>query len=128
MVMLSVNVGILVGYIMGTHLAYYSIPWIVLLLPLCYLISVLLFIQESPMHLIRVGKYAAAEKSFRYYKNIKDSDNINDQNRAMEEFEDMKVALKKGNGLNEAITLKDFCKLWERNFPRIIINHIINIY
>lgn len=80
------------------------------------------------MHLIRVGKYAAAEKSFRYYKNIKDSDNINDQNRAMEEFEDMKVALKKGNGLNEAITLKDFCKLWERNFPRIIINHIINIY
>ncbi|XP_041566229.1 facilitated trehalose transporter Tret1 [Drosophila elegans] len=109
MVMLSVNVGILVGYIMGTHMAYYSIPWIVLILPLCYFISVLLFIKESPMHLIRIGKYSAAERSFRYYKNIKDSDNIHDQNRAMEEFEHMKISLTKGDPLKDAITFKDFC-------------------
>jgi len=37
MVMLSVNVGVLVGYIMGTHMSYYSIPWIVLILPRLYL-------------------------------------------------------------------------------------------
>jgi len=108
--MLSVNVGILVGYIIGTHLPYYSIPLMVLILPLWYLISVLLFIKESPMHLIRIGKYSAAERSFRYYKNIKDSDNIHDQNRAMEEFEIMKIALTKGDALQDAVTFKDFCK------------------
>jgi len=62
------------------------------------------------MHLIKIGKYSAAERSFRYYKNIKDSDNIHDQNKAMEEFEIMKIALTKGDPLQDAITLKDFCK------------------
>ncbi|KAH8267474.1 hypothetical protein KR018_007198 [Drosophila ironensis] len=108
MVMLSVNVGVLVGYIMGTHLAYYTIPWIVLVLPAFYFISVLLFIKESPMHLIRNGQFSAAERSFRYYKNIKDSDNIVDQTRAMEEFEHMKIALTKGDKLKDSITVKDF--------------------
>ncbi|XP_022232404.2 facilitated trehalose transporter Tret1 [Drosophila obscura] len=108
MVMLSVNVGVLVGYIVGTHLPYYDIPWMVLALPLCYFISVLLFIRESPMHLIRMGKFAAAERSFRYYKNIKQRDNINEQQRALEEFEQMKLALTKGDDQQDAVTLKDF--------------------
>ncbi|KAH8321732.1 hypothetical protein KR074_010983 [Drosophila pseudoananassae] len=109
MVMLSVNVGILLGYIMGTHLSYFTIPWIVLVLPIAYFVSVLLFIKESPMHLIRAGKYTEAERSFRYYKNIKDTDNINDQHLAMEEFDNMKVVLTKGDQLKDSISLKDFC-------------------
>lgn len=110
MVMLSVNVGILLGYIMGTHLSYFTIPWIVLVLPIAYFVSVLLFIKESPMHLIRSGKYSEAERSFRYYKNIKGTDNINDQHRAMEEFDNMKAVLTKGDQLKDSITFKDFCK------------------
>ncbi|KAH8412742.1 hypothetical protein KR009_005258 [Drosophila setifemur] len=109
MVMLSVNVGVLVGYVMGTHMSYYTIPWIVLMFPAIYLVTVLLFIKESPMHLIRMGKYSAAERSFRYYKNIKDTDNINDQTQAMEEFDHMKIAMTKGDQLKDAVTLKDFC-------------------
>ncbi|EDW85309.1 uncharacterized protein Dwil_GK18462 [Drosophila willistoni] len=108
MVMLSVNVGVLVGYIMGTHLAYHLIPWLVLICPLSYFICVLLFIKESPMHLIRNGNFKSAEQSFRHYKNIKDSDPLSDQDKSMEEFEKMKIALTKGEEFQDKITLKDF--------------------
>jgi len=110
MVMLSVNTGILIGYILGTHVSYYVVPFIVLILPLSYFVFVLLFIRDSPMHLISKGKFSAAEKSFRYYKNIKDSDSVSDQAIAMAEFKNMKVALTKEDNLLDKVTLKDFGK------------------
>ncbi|KAH8403094.1 hypothetical protein KR222_004966 [Zaprionus bogoriensis] len=108
MVMLSVNSGILIGYILGTHLSYYVVPFIVLILPVSYFVSVLLFVQDSPMHLIRKGKFTAAERSFRYYRNIKDSDSLSDQAVAMAEFKNIKMTLTDGNDKVEKITIKDF--------------------
>ncbi|KAH8263048.1 hypothetical protein KR044_003680 [Drosophila immigrans] len=108
MVMLSVNTGILIGYILGTHVSYYVVPFIVLILPLSYFILVLCFIRDSPMHLIAKGKFAAAEESFRYYKNIKDSDSLSDQATALAEFKDMKMALTKEDNLLDKVTIKDF--------------------
>ncbi|XP_030079219.1 facilitated trehalose transporter Tret1-like [Drosophila hydei] len=104
MVMLSVNVGVLLGYILGTHLAYHIIPFVVLILPVSYFISNLFFIRESPMHLIRKGKYSEAEQSFRYYKNIKEENQISE----MPEFEAMKETLTQSDKNSDKLTVKDF--------------------
>ncbi|XP_023170728.2 uncharacterized protein LOC111599335 [Drosophila hydei] len=104
MVMVSVNVGVLLGYILGTHLAYHIIPFVVLILPVSYFISNLFFIRESPMHLIRKGKYSEAEQSFRYYKNIKEENQISE----MPEFEAMKETLTQSDKNSDKLTVKDF--------------------
>lgn len=110
MVMLSVNSGILIGYILGTYLSYYVVPFMVLILPLSYFIFVLLFVYDSPMHLISKGKFTAAERSFRYYKNVKDSDSLSDQATAMAEFKNIRMTLTDDNDEPDKITIKDFCK------------------
>ncbi|XP_064541794.1 facilitated trehalose transporter Tret1-like [Drosophila montana] len=104
MLMLSVNVGILLGYILGTHLAYHIVPFAVLILPISYFISMLFILRDSPMHLIRKSKYKEAEQSFRYYKNIKD----NNQPGALTEFEEMKQTLTQSDKNSDEVTLKDF--------------------
>ncbi|XP_064541819.1 facilitated trehalose transporter Tret1-like [Drosophila montana] len=108
MVMLSVNIGILLGYILGTHLAYHIIPFVVLIGPLSYFILVLLFIRDSPMHLIRKGKLEAAKKSFMYYKNIKTSDSSIEQTRAANEFDNMRLTLTKDDNMPDTLSLNDF--------------------
>lgn len=72
--MLFVNIGILLGNIAGTHIPYSIISFIVVVCLLVYFACALFFVPESPMYLIRRGRFKAAEKSFRYYKNIKESE------------------------------------------------------
>ncbi|XP_034667864.1 facilitated trehalose transporter Tret1 [Drosophila subobscura] len=89
MILLSVNTGVLTGYIVSTSVSYFTAPPFIIALPICYFISNFLF-PETPHHLIRQGKLAAAEKSFRFYKNIKRGDS-----KAASEFEELKFALNK---------------------------------
>jgi len=105
--MLSVNIGILLGYIMGSHIPFNITPFVVLILPLSYFIFTLCFIRESPVHLIRKGKLKAAEKSFRYYKNIQDTGRAS----GMSEFDEMKQKLTEDDKLVSNVTIKDFCKI-----------------
>ncbi|XP_030383938.1 facilitated trehalose transporter Tret1-like [Scaptodrosophila lebanonensis] len=108
MVMLSINLGILSGYIIGTHVPYHIIPAIVIFIPLTYLISSL-FIPETPQYLIKQGKYAEAEKSFRYYKNLKVSKNFIASGSSVSEFDDLKIALThKQSSEEEKLAFKDF--------------------
>lgn len=101
--MLSVNMGVLVGYILSTNVGYFTAPFCIIPLPICYFISNL-FLPETPFHLINKGKFGAAEKSFRFYKNVRDDDK-----RSMLEFEDMKLMLTKERALNvNAFNYKDF--------------------
>lgn len=104
--MLFVNIGILLGNIAGTHIPYSIIPFIVVVCPLVYFACALFFVPESPMYLIRRGRFKAAEKSFRYYKNIKESE----KSHAMLEFEQMKQTLTEESKGLDKITLADFCK------------------
>ncbi|XP_017854019.1 facilitated trehalose transporter Tret1 [Drosophila busckii] len=128
MVMLSVNIGILLGYILGTHLAYHVIPLVVLIFPLSYFISTLFFIRDSPMHLIRKRKFAAAEQSFRYYKNIKDI-----ASSAMLEFEHMKHTLTSAAKQLDKPTLQDFftkaaLKAYGIAFVLLIVNQFSGLF
>lgn len=68
MVMLSVNLGILVGYILSTYLAYHIVPFLAIILPIAYFVANL-FLPETAPYLLRRNRLIAAEASFKYYKN-----------------------------------------------------------
>ncbi|XP_061394631.1 facilitated trehalose transporter Tret1 [Musca vetustissima] len=72
MLMLSVNTGILIGFIICTHVAYHIIPFCIVTLPVVYLLLAFV-LPETPQHLLRKKRYADAEKSFYFYQmcNIK---------------------------------------------------------
>ncbi|XP_030383924.1 facilitated trehalose transporter Tret1-like [Scaptodrosophila lebanonensis] len=103
--MLSVNMGVLAGYIIATNVSYLSAPFCILALPTCYLLCNFLF-PETPHYLIRKGRHEAAEKSYRYYKNF----GANDGSAAIE-FEELKSKLTKEQHLSStanSLNLKDF--------------------
>ncbi|KAH8263319.1 hypothetical protein KR044_007334, partial [Drosophila immigrans] len=102
-VMLSVNIGVLVGYILSTNVTYFIAPFFIIPLPICYLVGNL-FLPETPFYLITNGKFSAAEKSFRFYKNIDESDKT-----AMAEFEEIKLKLTKEQALKvDSFNYRDF--------------------
>ncbi|XP_032592270.1 facilitated trehalose transporter Tret1 [Drosophila grimshawi] len=107
MVMLSLNIGILFGCILGRYLDYQTIPLAVIVFPLSYFILTLFLIRNSPVRLIRKRKFKAAEKSFRYYKNI----NKNNQSGEMLEFTQMQhtfTADKHPDERLDKLRMKDF--------------------
>lgn len=103
MVMLSVNLGILVGYILSTYLAYHIVPFLAIILPIAYFVANL-FLPETAPYLLRRSRLIAAEASFKYYKNRKlefDTD-----------FEDLRVAIDAQQLQNTtALSYKDLSKL-----------------
>lgn len=107
MVMLSVNLGILVGYILSTYLAYHIVPFLAIILPIAYFVANL-FLPETAPYLLRRSRLIAAEASFKYYKNRKlefDTD-----------FEDLRVAIDAQQLQNTtALSYKDLSKLPYKN-------------
>ncbi|KAH8368900.1 hypothetical protein KR200_001005 [Drosophila serrata] len=89
MILLSVNMGVLAGYIVSTHVNYFTAPPFIIALPVCYFICNFLF-PETPHHLIRKGKIEAAKKSFMFYKNIR-----KDDIKAESEFEELEYLVTK---------------------------------
>ncbi|XP_033156479.1 facilitated trehalose transporter Tret1 [Drosophila mauritiana] len=86
-ILLSVNTGVLAGYIVSTRVDYFTSPPFIIALPVCYFICNFL-IPETPHHLVRKGKFEAAKRSFMFYKNIR-----KDDIKAEDEFEEMKYLL-----------------------------------
>lgn len=68
MVMLSVDLGILAGYILSTYLAYHVVPLLAIILPVAYFIANIMLPETAP-YLLKKSQLAAAENSFRYYRN-----------------------------------------------------------
>ncbi|KRJ97188.1 facilitated trehalose transporter Tret1 isoform X1 [Drosophila yakuba] len=68
MVMLSVDLGILAGYILSTYLAYHVVPFLAIILPVAYFMANIMLPETAP-YLLRKSQLAAAENSFRYYRN-----------------------------------------------------------
>ncbi|KAH8321729.1 hypothetical protein KR074_005295 [Drosophila pseudoananassae] len=102
-ILLSVNTGVLVGYIVSTSVDYFTSPPFIIALPVCYFICNFLF-PETPHHLIRKGKFESAKESFRFYKSIQ-----KDDIKAESEFEDLMFHLTKDQSANSrALSYKDF--------------------
>ncbi|XP_064541801.1 facilitated trehalose transporter Tret1-2 homolog [Drosophila montana] len=103
MVMLSVNLGVLVGYILSTYLAYHVVPFLAVILPIVYFLANLLLPETAP-YLLRHKQPHAAETSFKYYQN---------QQRGMgqaskADFEELRLAIDAQEAQNTtALTYKD---------------------
>lgn len=106
MVMLSVNLGVLVGYILSTYLAYHVVPFLAIILPIAYFLANLLLPETAP-YLLKHKQPHAAETSFKYYQN---------QRRGMgqaskADFDEMRLAIDAQQAQNTtALTYKDLSK------------------
>ncbi|XP_055918187.1 facilitated trehalose transporter Tret1 [Eupeodes corollae] len=65
---LSCNFGILIAFVLGNFLSYKAVPLILASLSVMFLISVI-FLPETPQHLMKSNNYEGAEKSLRYFRN-----------------------------------------------------------
>ncbi|ALC39241.1 CG14606, partial [Drosophila busckii] len=88
MVMLSVNLGILVGYILSSYLPYHVVPFLGILLPIAYFLANLMLPETAP-YLLMQSRATAAEASFRYYNNQHGA--VESANKA--DFEQLRAAI-----------------------------------
>lgn len=72
MVMLSVDLGILAGYILSTYLDYHVVPFLAIIFPVAYFIANLMLPETAP-YLLKRSQLSAAENSYRYYRNQRDA-------------------------------------------------------
>lgn len=104
MLMLSVNFGILLGFILSTHLDYHLVPFISICLPIIYLIGSCFF-PETPQHLLKKNQYQAAEKSFEFYKNC----SVKQKQQCSDSFDNLKLNIENVNRRSN-ISYRDFGK------------------
>lgn len=104
MLMLSVNVGILFGFILSSHFEYYLVPTLTLSLPIIYLVGSYFF-PETPQHLLRKKMYDNAEKSFQFYRNC----NNDNKSQCCDIFENFKFNIEKSNQ-QDSLSHLDFGK------------------
>ncbi|EDW85307.1 uncharacterized protein Dwil_GK18460 [Drosophila willistoni] len=98
MVMLSVNLGILAGYILSTYLDYHIVPFLAIGLPIAYFVANLMLPETAP-YLLKRSQLLAAESSFRYYQNKEDTS---------VDFDELKTAITSQQAQSDtAITYKD---------------------
>ncbi|EDV32163.1 uncharacterized protein Dana_GF14178 [Drosophila ananassae] len=89
MVMLSVDLGILAGYILSTYLAFHIVPFLAIILPVAYFIATFMLPETAP-YLLKHHHFTAAEKSFRYYRNQRSA--ICEE-ASKDEFEELRTAV-----------------------------------
>ncbi|XP_030383922.1 LOW QUALITY PROTEIN: facilitated trehalose transporter Tret1 [Scaptodrosophila lebanonensis] len=103
MLMLSVNFGILVGYVMSTYLAYHLIPFLAILLPIAYFLANLLLPETAP-YLLKRNNVTSADKSYQYYSNVQPAQTYSYK----ADFEELCIAIAKQQVLNNtALTWRD---------------------
>ncbi|XP_053697379.1 facilitated trehalose transporter Tret1-like [Sabethes cyaneus] len=64
---LFINMGTLVSFVVGTYLSYHITSYILIFLPILFLLCFMQF-PETPQHLIRCNKIEAAENSLKYLR------------------------------------------------------------
>lgn len=71
--MICANVGVMMSYLTGTYMNYYTSPFVMMLFPISVFVS-FIFIPDTPMSLLgRKKSDTAIENSLKFYLNIKDT-------------------------------------------------------
>ena len=103
MLTFSINLGILMGFIISTHVDYFVIPCIVIVLPLIFLILAYQ-LPETPQQLLRKGnREQMAEESYRYYSK-------KEKHELRTAFLDLQQAVAAQKNLTNTVGFKDFGK------------------
>ncbi|XP_016974214.1 facilitated trehalose transporter Tret1 [Drosophila rhopaloa] len=90
---LTMNTGILVGFVVSSHIAYHVIPCAVVGLPVLYVILATRY-PEPPQQLIRWQRVEKAEKSLRFYRRCDGPNVSKEEERAYQkQFDEMRLAI-----------------------------------
>lgn len=54
---LSLYLGILISFIIGSYVPYQFVPYTMLLVPILFLLNMIVFVPESPQFLLSINKY-----------------------------------------------------------------------
>lgn len=74
-VQVTCNFGILIGFLWGAYLNYYLVAYLSLLFPIIFLISFII-VPETPSYLISKNKIANAEQSLRFFRGLKNKNDV----------------------------------------------------
>lgn len=102
---LSVNIGILIGYIGGTYLSYTTVPYILMIFPILF-ICIFVFMPNTPQYYLNARRNDKAEKSLRFYRGCK-STSCYDNVELQQELSHMS-AINKQKEIAGRPTLSDF--------------------
>lgn len=115
MTMLFMSIGILIGYVISTHLDYYLNPCLVIVLPIIYLMFTTL-LPDTPQYLLRAGKVERAREAYNFYRNKKLAlscpnfeSNVGPVTQDKQDFENLKNSIVTGDK-DGNVELKDFGK------------------
>uniref|UniRef100_A0A1I8PFZ0 Major facilitator superfamily (MFS) profile domain-containing protein n=1 Tax=Stomoxys calcitrans TaxID=35570 RepID=A0A1I8PFZ0_STOCA len=103
---LTLNVGVLCGFILSSYVPYDAIPMVVLPLPCVYVLAALYY-PETPQYLIRRGCYSKAQKSFLFYKNVLDEGSASDKLEVQNQFDELKKSIMQQQNQNDNFTWRD---------------------
>ncbi|XP_036321248.1 facilitated trehalose transporter Tret1-2 homolog [Rhagoletis pomonella] len=103
---LTLNAGMLTGYILASYVPYHWIPIVVLPLPVLFLL-IEFYLPETPSYLLRCEQEALAENSLKFYMNYKASAKLEIEQFNMK-FAELKNVMKKQNTQANAVTIRDF--------------------
>ncbi|XP_055633151.1 uncharacterized protein LOC129773563 [Toxorhynchites rutilus septentrionalis] len=108
LLVLSLNIGILLSFIMGNYLSYFTVPLISLSAPIIFIVATCL-LPETPHCLLKQSQEEAAERSLMFYRGI----GTHSQKTAefKNEFDFLKKAVQKEKESSDDKKLqwKDFC-------------------
>lgn len=95
MLMIFVNIGIMVSYIVGATMEYEHSPYVMMIFPIGVFVS-FIFIPDTPMSLLERNKpEAAIEKSLMFYLNIKDTSTEENKKRFDESLAQVYASVEK---------------------------------
>lgn len=109
MLQLSFNSGIVLGYVAGSFLDYFTVPLVLVVLPIVFL-SVFVWLPHTPQYLLKCDEPARAEKALRWYRNAKVGEaDVKHEVKLREEL-DKFVLIAQQNAEMPPVRVRDFCE------------------
>lgn len=109
MLILSLNLGILIAYLVGAYLPYNIVPGVLLVFPILFLCGSL-FLPDTPRFLMLKGRIEEAEKSLKFYKGCRQNTKSSEERFKIEMDKLVSYTTARQNAEDIKVTYKDFCK------------------
>lgn len=98
--------GIVLGYMAGTYLDYYTLPLVLIALPIVFF-AAFVWLPSSPQYLVKCGAIEMAERSLRFYRNTAVGSDLKNELQLKNELEKF-IQIAKQNSDAPPVQLSDF--------------------
>lgn len=117
MLILTMNTGVLLGFILGKYFIYFTLPLIVLCFPIMFVIG-FYFVPETPIWLMKHKQIKEAEISLKFYRGINCEarhypTEFKEEFEKIKHFSDVKTLLESNA---DKLHYKDFGKYFDFKF------------